>query len=282
MKLINPLETKIIDAHVHIELEPEDQEDTLKEFGIDSSFENLLSQMKQNKIERVVIISETEEDNKKILELKHDKEKIIFAMYVDPFKTSFQEYLDSIENDLKSGNFKAVKLYPGYEYFNPSDEKCRPIFQLAAKYNVPVIIHTGDTYVDPSSDLKPKVRYARPHYVDDVAVDFPKVKIVMAHAGNPWINDAAEIAYKNPNVYLDVSGWFLSNAKLEKRTLEVMTHHLKVILSFVSVDKVLYGSDWPLVKMSDYLNFVKNSVKLTKNEMEKIMYKNALKVYWNK
>jgi len=109
-------------------------------------------------------------------------------------------------------------------------------------------------------------------------VDFPDVTIVIAHAGNPWVHDAAEVTYKNPNVFLDLSGWFLG--EIDKRSSQVAAHHLKFIVSFAGTDKILYGSDWPLIKMKYYLKFVKKNIKLKKKELEKVMYKNALKVFW--
>src|SRR3989344_1974375 len=267
---------KAIDAHVHVDLAKEDIETNVKNFGVDPSFESLLSEMKKNNIERIVLISEEEEENIELMNMKIDHEKIFPIMYVDPFQSSSKEYMEVLEKRLKDGIFKGMKLFPGYEYFNPSEEKCVPIFKLAEKMKVPVMIHTGDTQGDP--DLKPKVKYARPHYIDEVAVEFPNVKIIIAHAGNPWVHDAAEIAYKNHNVFLDVSGWFVG--KLEKKSLGAMTHNLNFVLSFVAVDKVMYGSHWPLVQMADYMNFIKRTAKIDKTELQKLMYKNALKVFW--
>ncbi len=270
---------KIIDAHVHVELDPEDQRENIKNFGIDASFAGLFKEMKENKVERAVLISEDEDENAELAKLDIDRDRILMVMYVDPFRTSSSEYMASIENSLKDGIFKGMKLFPGYEYFHPGEDKCRPIFQIAAKYNVPVVIHTGDTST-PGTEHKPKVKYARPHYVDDAAVDFPDTRIVVAHAGDPWVQDAAEVAFKNPNVWLDVSGWFLG--KIEKINAEVMRDKLKFLVSFVGPDKLMYGTDWPLIRMKDYIGFVTKNLKVKKQDTEKIMYRNALKVFWNK
>lgn len=73
-----------------------------------------------------------------------------------------------------------------------------------------MIIHTGDTY-----SRTAKVRMAHPLLVDDVAVDYPDVKFVMCHLGNPWFQDAAEVLYKNDNVYADISGLTLGEFTYE-------------------------------------------------------------------
>ena len=94
-----------------------------------------------------------------------------------------------------------IKLYPGYESVYVNDRRHWPLFELAAAYNVPVVIHTGDT-ARPDGLLK----YSHPLTVDEAAVNFRNVNFVIAHCGCPWIVDAAEVAAKNANVAIDVSG----------------------------------------------------------------------------
>ena len=69
------------------------------------------------------------------------------------------------------------------------------VYELAIEFDVPVMFHSGDTYTP-----KGKVRFAHPLHIDDVAVDFPDLKIVICHVGNPWIRDCMEVVYKNANV----------------------------------------------------------------------------------
>jgi uncharacterized protein len=68
------------------------------------------------------------------------------------------------------------------------------------------MIHTGDTY-SPTG----RVKYSHPLHVDDVAVDYPKVRFVICHLGNPWFRDCMEVVYKNDNVYTDMSGLTLGD-----------------------------------------------------------------------
>src|SRR5208282_4375038 len=89
----------------------------------------------------------------------------------------------------------------GYLHFHPADPAYRPYYELAARRRLPFIFHTGDTY-SPYAKLK----YAHPLGVDEVAVDHPDVRFVLAHVGNPWMIDAAEVVYKNVNVWADLSG----------------------------------------------------------------------------
>ncbi|MEM5781824.1 MAG: amidohydrolase family protein [Candidatus Aenigmatarchaeota archaeon] len=153
------------------------------------------------------------------------------------------------------------------------EEKCKKIYEIAEKNNKPVIIHTGDPFYNFA-----KIKYTHPIHIDDIAVEHPNLKVIIAHTGNPWIEDAVEIAYKNENVYLDISGWFFKN--IPKDYGKIMIQRLKFILSYLETsDKILFGTDWPLIRMKKYVDFVKNSG-INKNEIKKIMYKNALNLFW--
>ena len=91
------------------------------------------------------------------------------------------DHLARVERALKRRDVVALKAYLGYLHHEPNDPGYRPYYKLAAKYDIPVIFHTGDTYSQSA-----KVKYAHPRFIDDVAVDFPDTRFVIAHLGNPW------------------------------------------------------------------------------------------------
>lgn len=125
---------------------------------------------------------------------------VFVAGVIDPRKTD-DAHFERVEAVLQTGKLKALKAYLGYLHFGPEHPNYRRYYALAARYRLPVVFHTGDTYA-----LKAKVKYAHPLRVDEVAVDYPGVSFVMAHAGCPWLDTAAEVIYKNDNVWADVSG----------------------------------------------------------------------------
>jgi len=180
-----------------------------------------------------------------------------------------------VEHGLKSGQYGCIKIYLGYVHRYASDKEYEPVYSLAEKYGVPVVFHTGDTY-----DVKAKVKYADPMTVDEVAVDHPKVRFVLAHSGNPWINTAAELAYKNPNVYLDVSGFLVGDLnRMSREDVDVyMIQPIKWIFGYVeNPSKILYGSDWPLVNMGQYINAVKKAI--PEEHWKAVFYENAMNVF---
>lgn len=157
---------------------------------------------------------------------------------------------ENVEERLRDRRTWGLKIYPGYEHVYPYDRAFQPAFDLAAKYRVPLMVHSGDTFAP-----KGKLKYAHPLHVDEVAVDHPDVNIVVCHLGNPWLHDTAELMYKNANVYADISGLTLEefSAPLEAYMREELE---ELLLYSGEWDKVLFGTDWPLVRMGPYLRFV--------------------------
>jgi uncharacterized protein len=139
-----------------------------------------------------------------------------------------------------------------------------------------VIFHSGDTmegYVD-----VPKLKYSHPLHIDEVAVDFPKMSIVIAHLGNPWLVDSAEILYKNKNVYADVSGLIFED-DITGPYGKLLRNRVRELLDYADLeDKLIYGTDWPLCPMGPYLDFVRN-LGLSEKGLDKLLYGNALKVF---
>ncbi len=136
----------------------------------------------------------------------------VYAVGVaDPARTD-TDHLRRVEDELKAGKVKALKGYSGYLYYGPDSPSYTPYYELAARYGVPFIFHTGDTY-----STRAKVKYAHPLLVDEAAVDHPDVRFVMAHCGNPWLIDAAEVVYKNANVWRTYPGcWWGMRLTLRK------------------------------------------------------------------
>lgn len=180
--------------------------------------------------------------------------------------------LPELREMLQARRIRALKLYPGYEPFRVTDASLRPVYALAAEFGVPVMIHTGDTY-DPGTH----VRLAHPLDVDDLAVEHREVRFVMCHVGNPWLMDAAEVLYKNPNVFGDISGFTLG--EFQPRFELLMTRKLNDLVAYVNDPaKLMFGTDWPISSIRSYLDFVRR-LELTPEEREGLMWRNAARVF---
>jgi hypothetical protein len=180
-----------------------------------------------------------------------------------------------LEADLRSGKYGCIKVYLGYVHQWASDKSYAPAYQLAKKYDVPVVFHTGDIYTS-----KGKLKYADPLTVDEVAVDHPDVTFVIAHCGNPWIQSAAEVAYKNPNVYLECSALLIGDvSELEPEIVETyLVKPVRWIFDYVEdPSKMMFGTDWPLNRVKPYLDAYKRAI--PREHWQAVFHDNALKVF---
>lgn len=189
---------------------------------------------------------------------------------------SFKHYkerdLRELADFLKDGLVKGLKLYPGYEPFYPHDSRLRVVYDLAEEFDVPVMIHSGDTY-SPGG----KIKYSHPIEVDEVAVDHPNVKFVICHLGNPWLVDCMEVVYKNRNVFADISGLVLG--EFTEAFEDYMQEQIEdVILYAGEPGYLMYGTDWPICDMKSYLKFV-GEMKLTDSHRQLLMYENARRLF---
>jgi hypothetical protein len=174
----------------------------------------------------------------------------------DP-RRSDPEHLDRVERQLQAGRIKGLKAYLGYLHHGPASPGYAPYYRLAARYQIPVLFHSGDTYA-----ASAKLKYAHPLLIDEVAVDYPDTNFVIAHCGCPWFLDAAEVIYKNANVWADLSGIFVGDeaafaVPAARGRLQRTVERLREALEYADrPDRFLYGSDWPLAPMAAYRAFL--------------------------
>lgn len=186
----------------------------------------------------------------------------------DPRKTVAADpgHFKRAEADIAAGKVVALKGYTGYLHFGPDSPAYVPYIRLAARYKVPFVFHTGDTW-----STRAKLRYAHPLLVDDVAVDHPDVNFVIAHLGNPWLMDAAEVIFKNENVWADLSGLLVGSAEAfelgedgkpdaDSHRAMLLPELRKVFAYTEKPDRFLYGTDWPLAPMASYRAFVESFI----------------------
>lgn len=180
-----------------------------------------------------------------------------------------------IEAGLKSGTYGCIKIYLGYVHQWAYDKGYEPAYALAEKYDVPVVFHTGDTY-----STTGKLKYSDPLTIDEVAVDHPKVTFVIAHAGNPWIESAAEVAYKNPNVYLDGSAFLIGDLRKEpkEKVDQYVVRPIAWIFGYMEdPKKLMFGTDWPLTGMKPYVDAFKRAI--PPEHWKAVFHDNAARVF---
>jgi len=181
--------------------------------------------------------------------------------------------LEKTRTSICNGTLRGLKIYLGYFPFPPHAPVYRTFYRLAQECAVPVIFHTGGTG---SSDRK--LNYAHPSGIDEIAADYRGVNFLIAHLGNPWLMDAAEMIAKNENVYADLSG-FVAGADDYTAVSSYQLPRLREAVEGIgNSSRLLYGSDWPLTPMKDYIEFIRRLFP-DHHDREKVFYRNALSFF---
>jgi predicted TIM-barrel fold metal-dependent hydrolase len=171
---------------------------------------------------------------------------------------------------LAGGGVHGLKLHPPAQQFFPNDRIVYPLYEVFAEARLPVLIHTGHSGIGTGAPGGAGIRlkYGHPMPIDDVAVDFPDLPIVMAHPSFPWQDEAISICLHKPNVYIDLSGWS------PKYFPPQLVHYANSLLK----RKVLFGSDYPWITPDRWLaDFEKAGFKEDVRPL--ILKENALRLF---
>ena len=156
---------------------------------------------------------------------------------VDP--TRGPEAIREARRLVDTGLVRGLKLHPPMQQFCPNDRIAYPLYEIFAQARLPVLFHTGHSGIGTGAPGGAGIRlkYGHPMPIDDVAVDFPEMPIIMAHPSFPWQDEAISVCLHKPTVYIDLSGW---SPKYFSPTL---VQYANTLLK----NKVLFGSDYPLL-----------------------------------
>jgi uncharacterized protein len=262
----------LIDVHVHLNNYHESTRRPTAE-----NVQELVAKMDEVGVDHAVVITSYKIDMdrpsaEEIVDLLADTKRMTV---VEGLRWRGEQRTDlfSLEERIRDGLVKGVKLYPGYDHYPINDPSLETVFRIAAKHDVPVMIHTGDTYSKTA-----KVRMAHPLLVDDIAVDYPDVRFVMCHLGNPWFQDAAEVLYKNDNVFADISGLTLGDFSYDFERYVAM--RLKDMITYMGDPgkQLMYGTDWPLVRMKPYVKLL-HELQLTEEQLENVAWRTAARLF---
>ncbi len=274
----------IIDAHMHFSNLKAFKETALNESRLDYSLQGLLREHKVNGIRLGIGMGLTETTESKFPSREVDTpmgldlessipDHLVYCPGINPYRLS-EKNLIQLEEELKKQSVVGIKIYLGYYDFYAFSQVYHPVYELAKAYSLPVVFHTGDTFSE-----KGLLKYSHPLTIDEVAVAFRDVNFVIAHFGDPWVLDAAEVVYKNDNVYADLSGLINGTEEdvdnlLQGRYFDHLLHALAYLDNY---KKLIFGTDWPIVAIRPYIKLIRQIVPLQYHE--DVFYNTALKVY---
>ncbi len=161
-------------------------------------------------------------------------DKLVGFLSVNPTQPGWQDDLRRGHEDLK---LRGVKIMPMYAGFNPEHRDLDYLWEYVGKHNLPVLLHTGTTFIS-----KAPIAHTLPRHLDEVAIRFPNVKIIMAHLGHPYEGECIAVIRKHPNVFADCSALYYRPFQFY--------HSLMLVQEYGVWEKVLFGTDFPFTTVS--------------------------------
>lgn len=273
----------IIDTHAHLgisrkpdKLEARKDEKYAELFGdrekveeIDAAIAKNIEDMDAAQVDKSVICAVDSETTRGYVRVPNDVVAMVVSRHPDRFIgfASADPHkgvvaVREIERAAKELNFKGIKFLPHELELQPNDKMFYPIFEVAEELGLVVLFHSG-TQFDPTTRL----RYCRPVDIDDIAVDFPRLKVVIAHFGFPWYGEALAVVQRHQNIYFNIAGW------APRHFPEMVVTYMNTVLSH----KALLGSDFPLMSRQRILNELRQ-LNLKSESLQKIISDNPKKL----
>jgi len=148
--------------------------------------------------------------------------------------------LAELRRAVKDLGIRGLKVHSSANSVYINDRrKMYPIYDFCQEAGIPVLFHTGTTGLGDC-----EIKYSKTELVDEVCQSFPDLKVIMAHFGWPWPDVAVAIALRNPNVFIDVSGW------KPRYIPQSVLPYLNGILQ----DRFLFGTDYPMIRQKEWLD----------------------------
>ena len=269
---------KIIDAHLHLFPTDEDwAEQSALRVGHHNSIDHLREVYGQLDMVHGVVMGNRSLD---VDYHNYPADMFHYCVGLDRFllgdgSAPIPDLAGRVEEHLKRESCCGIKLYPGYNRIWLHDPMYDPVYELAARYDKPVAIHMGLT-----AHPRAKLKYCHPLVLDEVAVDHRDTRFVMCHFGNPFLECAAAVVEKNPNVSADLSGLLDGRVDIEAYFREYAGYAglLQTWLGAINCwDKLMYGTDWPIVNLEEYIRFIQRLV--PEQHWEEVFYHNANRIY---
>ena len=155
---------------------------------------------------------------------------------------------DDLEGAIKDLGLAGLKLAPGIQEFRPDDSKYFPIYERASELGIPITMHSGLSW-EPGSQLGP----CHPMILEKIAVEFPNLKICIAHFGWPWVMETAALMMKYPNLYADTACLY-ADTPMEFVGFTFSSQIPTTWIERTLRNQVMFGSNYPrieTVKMVD-------------------------------
>ena len=270
---------KIVDAHIHLSGR---RDDALRRFaemnGLAYTLEGLLADMDKHDIGRGLLLSPPMKSgvplpNEDVLRLcKRSDGRLLPVITVEPSAREVKAAVRLAETNRKV--VKAFKVRLGYVKAGATSPVFDALYDYAESEELPVLFHTGDTASD-SGDLS----LSHPLTLDALANKRDQLTMVLCHFGNPWFDDVAELIYKHPMVYADISGLTTGGGAYPEKFARWLARRISEAIYFAGgPEKIIFGTDYPVTAYPDALDLVRR-LDVDEGDKEMILWRNAIRVF---
>ena len=226
-----------------------------------------LERKEKAKVDKVVIFVRDDETfsgikppNEWVAELAKEYSQHFIPFYaIDPNKGAIGA--QALRNACETLGFKGAKIHPYAARMYPNDPRAHPIYKTASDLGIPILFHSGP------GPVGTRIDYCRPIFLDDVALEFPDLKIIIAHFSGPWYMETHALAWRHENVYVDIS--FYPEAFIKSLPWQLFEETIP--------DKILFGTDYPFNLPDDRVKLVEK-LPLSDKTKRMILGENARKL----
>lgn len=169
-------------------------------------------------------------------------QQLIGFLSLDPTQPGWQKEMQYGHQEL---GLKGIKLMPMYAGFRPDDERLNELWQYAQEHRLPVLLHTGTTFISQAP-----LELTLPRHLDPVAIRYPEVRMILAHLGHPFEGECIAVIRKHPHLYADLSA-------LHYRPFQLY-QSLMLVQEYGVWDKVLFGTDYPFTTVQATVDGLRN------------------------
>lgn len=168
---------------------------------------------------------------------RRDPKRLLGFASVDPHDG---KALDELKECVENLGMKGLKTSAIYQAYDPMDERMLPIYRYCEAKGVPILTHQGTTF-----PRRAPMKWAHPEQLEQVALAFPELRLIIAHLGHPWETETISVIRKHPNVYADISALFYRPWQ--------MYNSLTLCKEYGVWHKLLFGTDYPVTTIEESL-----------------------------